>query len=102
MTESRNHSEMVSARVVIRGWVQGVYFRAYTRDQARSLGLTGWVRNLPDGSVEALFEGEKDPVEKMVSWCHRGSPASRVEKVEVTYGPFTGAFDSFEIRYRYS
>ena len=91
--------EKTSARVVIHGWVQGVYFRAFTRDQAKSLGLIGWVRNRRDGTVEACFEGEKGKVDQMVAWCRRGSPSSRVEQVEVTYGPFSGAFDSFQIRY---
>jgi acylphosphatase len=91
--------DKISARVVIHGWVQGVYFRAFTRDQARSLGLTGWVRNRRDGAVEALFEGEKDKVDQMVAWCRLGSPPSRVEQVEVSPGPFSGAFDDFQIRY---
>jgi acylphosphatase len=91
--------EKISAQVIIHGWVQGVYFRAFTRDQARSLGLTGWVRNRRDGTVEARFEGEKEKVDQMVAWCHRGSPPSRVEKVEVSRGPFSGAFDSFQIIY---
>ena len=91
--------EKKSARVIIHGWVQGVYFRAFTRDQARSLGLTGWVRNRRDGTVEALFEGEKDKVDEMVAWCKRGSPSSRVEQVEVSSGPFSGDFDDFQIRY---
>ena len=91
--------EKISAQVIIHGWVQGVYFRAFTRDQARSLGLTGWVRNRRDGTVEAFFEGEKEKVDQMVAWCHHGSPPSRVEQVEVTPGPFSGAFDSFQIRY---
>ena len=91
--------EKISAQVVIHGWVQGVYFRAFTRDQARSLGLTGWVRNRRDGAVEAYFEGEKEKVEKMVAWCHQGSPPSRVEKVEVSFESFSGTFESFQIRY---
>ena len=91
--------EKISARVVIHGWVQGVYFRAFTRDQAKSLGLTGWVRNRRDGTVEAYFEGEKAKVDQMVAWCHRGSPSSRVEQVDVTPGPCSGTFDSFQIRY---
>ncbi|MBI4764528.1 MAG: acylphosphatase [Deltaproteobacteria bacterium] len=91
--------EKISAQVVIHGWVQGVYFRAFTRDQARSLGLAGWVRNRRDGTVEAYFEGEKEKVDQMVAWCRRGSPPSRVEQVDVTYGPFSGDFDSFQIRY---
>jgi acylphosphatase len=89
----------ISAHVIIKGWVQGVYFRAFTRDQARSLGLTGWVRNRRDGAVEAIFEGDKARVEQMVAWCHQGSPPSRVESVEATYGPYSGEFASFEIRF---
>jgi acylphosphatase len=91
--------EKISAQVIIHGWVQGVYFRAFTRDQAQSLGLAGWVRNRRDGSVEAYFEGEKEKVNQMVAWCRRGSPPSRVEQVDVTYGTFSGNFGSFQIRY---
>ncbi|MCJ7833099.1 MAG: acylphosphatase [Deltaproteobacteria bacterium] len=91
--------EKISAQVVIHGRVQGVYFRAFTRDEARSLGLTGWVRNLRDGAVEVCFEGDKEKVDQMVAWCWRGSPSSRVEQVEVNHGPHSGAFDSFQIRY---
>jgi acylphosphatase len=91
--------EKTSAQVIIYGRVQGVYFRAFTRDEARSLGLTGWVRNLRDGGVEAYFEGDKEKVDQMVAWCWRGSPSSWVERVEVTPGLFSGAFDSFQIRY---
>jgi len=91
--------DKLSARVVIHGWVQGVYFRAFTRDEATLLGLTGWVRNQRDGTVEAYFEGEKDQVERMIQWCHQGSPRSRVEKVEVAYGEYTGQFEAFQVRY---
>jgi acylphosphatase len=91
--------EKISAQIVIHGRVQGVYFRAFTRDEARSLGLTGWVRNLWDGGVEACFEGDKEKVDQMVAWCWHGFPPSRVEQVDVTYGPYSGAFDSFQIRY---
>jgi acylphosphatase len=91
--------EKISAQVIIHGWVQGVFFRAFTRDEARSLGLFGWVSNRRDGTVEAYFEGDKVKVDQMVNWCHQGSPASRVERVEVTYGPYSGNFDAFQIRY---
>ncbi len=73
------------ARVVISGKVQGVYFRGTAEDEARSRGLTGWVRNTPDGQVEAAFEGEQAAVEAMVAWCHRGPPAARVTGVTVTW-----------------
>ena len=92
--------EKISAHVIIHGRVQGVYFRAYTRDQARLLGLSGWVLNRRDGSVEAFFEGEKSRVEEMVAWCRQGPPTSRVERVEVQYGEYRGTGDSFEVRYR--
>lgn len=90
---------MKRVRVLISGRVQGVFFRAYTKEEAKRLGLKGWVRNLPDGRVEALFEGEDEAVEKMIKWCHRGSPASKVEKVEVFEEPYLGEYESFFIKY---
>jgi acylphosphatase len=65
--------------------VQGVFFRAETRDRAASLELAGWVRNNPDGSVEAVFEGERDRVESMVEWCRRGPAHAQVENVDVAW-----------------
>jgi acylphosphatase len=87
------------AHVYISGRVQGVFFRAYTEEEANRLGLKGWVRNLIDGRVEAVFEGEKDKIEKMIEWCHRGSPHARVDNVEVEWEDYKGEFDSFTIRY---
>jgi len=74
---------MAKKHVLISGRVQGVYYRDYTRREAEKLGVKGWVRNLPDGRVEAIFEGLDEAVEKMISWCHRGSPRAEVTKVEV-------------------
>lgn len=91
--------EKISAHVLIQGRVQGVYFRAYTRDQARLLGLAGWVMNRRDGSVEAFFEGEKSRVEDMVDWCRQGPPTAHVDHVELHLGEFRGEGDSFEVRY---
>jgi len=91
----------VRAHVVISGRVQGVFFRSETQDEAVRQGLTGWVRNLPDGKVEAVFEGEKDRVEALIEFCRRGPPGARVTRVEVTWGDFTGEFKSFSIRYGY-
>ncbi len=85
--------------VFISGRVQGVWFRAHTKDKADELGLTGWVRNLPDGRVEAVFEGDEELIEEMIRWCHVGSPQSKVTHVEVHEEPFEGKFSSFEIRY---
>jgi acylphosphatase len=76
---------MKRARVRITGFVQGVYFRAETRDRARSLGVGGWARNAADGAVEAVFEGEDDRVETLVDWCRRGPAGARVDCVEVEW-----------------
>ena len=73
------------ARVVIRGRVQGVFFRAEAGERARSLGLAGWVQNTPDGTVEAVFQGDRDRVESMIAWCRRGPAAANVEDVEVEW-----------------
>lgn len=90
-------SERTRARVLVSGKVQGVYFRANTREQARERGVDGWVRNLRDGRVEAVFEGPAEAVEAMVEWCHEGSPAARVDDVEAEYDDPEGV-DGFEIR----
>jgi acylphosphatase len=74
-----------------------VYFRDYTRRKAHTLGLTGWVRNLWDGRVEAVFEGEARAVQQAVDWCDVGSPYAQVESVEVSYEAPTGEFDGFHI-----
>jgi acylphosphatase len=73
------------ARVVVRGFVQGVGFRVSTRARAASLGLAGWVANRADGSVEAVFEGKRDRVESMLDWCGRGPAGSRVAAVEAAW-----------------
>ncbi len=73
------------ARVVVRGRVQGVFFRAETSDRARSLGLSGWVRNVPDGSVEAVFEGERDRIGSILEWCRSGPGFAEVDDVEVAW-----------------
>jgi acylphosphatase len=83
--------------VWIKGRVQGVFFRAYTRDTALMHGVTGWGRNLPDGRVEAVFEGDTDKIAAVIDWCHEGSPLSRVDAVEVQEEVYTGAFDNFRI-----
>ncbi len=85
------------AHVWISGRVQGVFFRAHTKEVAEKLGLTGWVRNLPDGRVEAVFEGEEEAVKEAIEWCKRGPPLARVEKVEVRYEDPTGEFRDFRI-----
>ncbi|HNZ65330.1 MAG TPA: acylphosphatase [Smithella sp.] len=90
---------MKRLHVHVRGRVQGVFFRAVTQETARGLNLTGWVRNRPDGSVEAVFEGENDPVDKMLAWCYQGPPTARVEEVLVQEEPYAGLFKNFDIQY---
>jgi len=86
------------AHVIIKGIVQGVYFRAETKDAADGVGVTGWVRNRPEGTVEAVFEGQRDKVKAAIDWCWKGSPASRVEDVAVTWESYQGESDRFVIR----
>lgn len=69
-------------RVLVSGRVQGVFFRGTCAERARSLGMAGWVRNLPDGRVEAVFEGPDGLVERMVDWCRHGPDLARVEDLE--------------------
>ena len=83
--------------IFVSGRVQGVFFRAYTEKEAKKLGLTGWVRNLDDGRVEILAEGEDSVLQKLLDWCDRGSPDSRVDKVEYDWLDFYGKFDDFNI-----
>mgnify|MGYP006282745147 FL=1 len=90
-------SDRVRAHVFVSGRVQGVFYRATTRDTARDVGVDGWVQNIDDGRVEAVFEGPETRVEEMVDWCHDGSPSARVEDVQVEYEDPQGQ-DGFHIR----
>ena len=87
------------ARVVVSGRVQGVFFRANTKKTADFLGLTGWVKNTSDGKVEAVFEGEKGIIEKMLKFCEDGPEGAEVSDVKVDWEEPTGEFNNFEIRY---
>jgi acylphosphatase len=83
------------AHVLISGRVQGVCFRMFTEEEAKGRKLTGWVRNLPTGQVEAVFEGAKEAIEAMIAWCHRGPSAARVTKVETSWESYRGDFQDF-------
>ena len=87
----------IRAHVFISGRVQGVSFRWNTQAMAQALDLSGWVRNVWDGRVEAVFEGPEPVIRQAVSWCHKGRSPARVEKVAVTYSEATGEFTSFRI-----
>ena len=88
---------MTRMSVIVHGRVQGVAFRHYTYQRAQELGVTGWVRNLPDGAVEGLFEGDDSAVTALVEWCRNGPPAARVERLDAREGSYSGEFDSFLI-----
>lgn len=75
----------VRAHVLVSGMVQGVFFRHETARRARTRAIGGWVRNLPDGQLEAVFEGPQEPVDSMVRWCHEGPRHAHVESVEVSW-----------------
>jgi acylphosphatase len=89
----------VRAHLTITGRVQGVFYRAFTRDLAARFSLRGWVRNLPDGNVEALFEGYRDDVDKAITRCHSGPPGSNVDHIEVKWEEYKGDLKGFQIRY---
>lgn len=87
----------VRAHLIISGRVQGVFFRAETCKQAAALGLTGWVRNKPDRTVEVVVEGSRRDVEKLIAWCRQGPPVGEVSGVTVAWEDYTGEFEKFII-----
>ena len=91
--------EKTRAHLMISGRVQGVFYRMETKSAADRIGVSGWVRNKRDGRVEAIVEGEKQQVEKLILWCKKGPPAARVHDVDVTWKPYKGEFASFEVTY---
>ncbi len=92
-----DNEEKTRAHVFIKGKVQGVYFRQNTKEVAIKHRVTGWVRNLSDGRVEAVFEGDKTDVNDVIEWCHVGPPNSRVVDVDVRFKKYSGEFASFTI-----
>jgi acylphosphatase len=88
---------MKRTSVIVHGRVQGVAFRHHTCQRALELGVTGWVRNLPDGSVEGLFEGDGAAVATLVEWCRSGPPAAQVQRLDLSEENYTGEFDRFSI-----
>ena len=86
-------------RLIVQGRVQGVWFRDSTRREALSLGVFGWVRNRPEGTVEVLVEGFEDNVKKLVAWCRRGPPAAEVTGVDETIEEWKGEFTSFDVKF---
>lgn len=90
---------MSRAHVYIHGRVQGVFFRATTRDMARVFGVKGWVKNCLDGSVEAVFEGKHESVDKVVDWCRKGPAGAFVKQIDVCWEKYSGEFNEFSVIY---
>ncbi len=97
MADNAGQAEALRMHVVVHGRVQGVNFRSHTARRALSLGLTGWVRNLPDGSVEAVFEGPRVALENMLGLLHSGPPSARVTSVDTNWGQASGEFADFRV-----
>jgi acylphosphatase len=87
------------AHVFVSGRVQGVFFRSETKHKADRYDVKGWVRNLPDGIVEAVFEGEEEAVKALIEFCKRGPSGARITNVDLRWENFTGEFDAFKVRY---
>ena len=83
--------------LVIRGRVQGVYFRAATQREARRLGITGWIKNRPDGSIELVAEGDEDAIKELTNWTSHGPSTARVDHVDTRWRGYTGEFPEFQI-----
>ena len=89
----------IAKRVIISGRVQGVFFRANTKQKAEQLGITGWVRNTSDGKVEAIFEGDENSVKEMISWCRHGPSLARVDNINIKENKATSEYTDFKIKY---
>ena len=87
----------IRAHVIVSGRVQGVFFRSRTMTKAREVEATGWVRNLQDGRVEAIFEGDREAVEEMITFCKTGPPGALVKDVEVRWETYTGEYRDFTV-----
>ncbi len=91
--------EPIARHLIVSGRVQGVFFRMETLRAAERFGVYGWVRNLPDGRVEAVLEGDRQAVESLTDWCRKGPPRARVDEVRIESRPYEGRFSRFDIRY---
>jgi len=99
MTDNNHQSSHARLHVFVTGRVQGVFFRAHTKEMAHTFGLSGWVRNLPDGRVETVYEGKREVVDAMTAWLHTGPAMASVYSIDIHEEPCTGAEGDFTIRY---
>jgi acylphosphatase len=90
--------ELTRVRILVRGRVQGVFFRRAAAEQARALGVTGWACNLNDGSVEIVGEGKRQTLQLLLAWANHGPPHARVDSVQPQWEPFVGEFSQFQVR----
>ena len=91
--------EKVRAHIIFSGFVQGVFFRANTRKKAKELEVTGWIKNSPSGKVEAVFEGERDRIQKIIEWAKKGPQGAQVDDLELDWQEYRDEFNNFEIKY---
>jgi len=87
------------AHIYVSGNVQGVFYRYETKKHAELHGVNGWARNLPDGRVECLFEGEREDIEKTIEFCRQGPPGAHVDDIDIQWEEWKGEFDDFQIKY---
>jgi acylphosphatase len=99
LSRDKNSQTKIRAHIIVRGKVQGVYFRQNAQRICNESGVTGWVVNANDGSVEAILEGGKGSVEDAISWFKVGPPNAHVEKIELSYDKYSGEFQDFKISY---
>jgi len=92
-------NDLAAVKAIVHGRVQGVYYRAFTRRRAAELGLVGYARNLPDGTVEVRAEGEREQLQRLIGHLEDGPPAARVEKVVTTWSEYTGKYTRFSLEY---
>ena len=97
--ENQKKDEKIRAHIFVSGRVQGVFFRENTRKKAERLNVSGWVKNLRDGRVEAVLEGERQNVENMVNWARKGPIWAKIEALDVIWEDYSGQFASFKIEY---
>ena len=91
-------NERIRVHIIVSGRVHGVFFRAETQEKAQQLGVTGWVKNLSEDRVEAVFEGERAKVEQMVEWAKKGPSGAIVNDLDLSWEEYRGEFTNFEIR----
>ncbi len=96
--KAESPEDQVRVQLTIEGWVQGVFFRTSTVKEAKRLGVKGWVRNCPDGSVEVVAEGKKKKIDELIQWCHQGPAGAQVRNVQLHWEDHQGAFENFSIR----